>query len=324
MPDGMNSLQHIKIRSIASADSVKTDRRMPGEAHRAPIAPDLDHGCSLRIRKTRIRNWVNGLFSILLVVCLWLATPAPVQAAAEPAPSAPAPEPLQELREKAFAATNAGKFDQAEIYWSQILEQLPDNPAVWSNRGNSRVSQNKLEAAIADYNKAAELAPDAPDPYLNRGTAWEGLKQWDKAIADYNRVLQLDPQDAAAYNNRGNAEAGLGQWEQAIADYQHAAELAPDYAFARVNYAIALYQVGQTQESIRTLRNLTRKYPQFADARAALTAALWESGQTGEAESNWVAVVGLDRRYRDLNWVADVRRWSPAMVAALEKFLKLQ
>ncbi len=233
-------------------------------------------------------------------------------------------EQLDTLRNQAFEATNAGDFATAETYWTQILEKLPDHPAVLSNRGNARVSQNKLEDAIADYNRAIELVPDAPDPYLNRGTALEGLGRWEDAIADYNHVLELDPNDPAAFNNRGNAEAGKGDWKGAIADYQQAADLAPDYAFARANYALALYQDGQTQEAIRTMKNLVRKYPRFADMRAALTAALWTEGQQGEAESNWVAAVGLDTRYKNLDWVANIRRWPPEMVSALEKFLTLQ
>jgi hypothetical protein len=72
------------------------------------------------------------------------------------------------------------------------------------------------------------------------------------------------------------------------------------------------------------MRALVRKYPKFADMRAALAAALWETGKRGEAESHWVAVTGLDSRYKDLEWVANVRRWPPSMVAALQKFIKLQ
>jgi tetratricopeptide (TPR) repeat protein len=231
---------------------------------------------------------------------------------------------LDELGEQAFSATQQGDFATAENYWTKIIEQFSDNPAAWSNRGNARVSQNKLQEAIADYNKAIQLAPTATDPYLNRGTALEGLGKWNDAIADYNRVLELDPQDAMAYNNRGNAEAGLGRWEEAIADYKQSAQIASNFAFARANYALALYQTGRKDEATRQMRNIIRKYPQFADVRAALTAVLWEQGKRGEAESNWVAAVGLDRRYKDLNWVANIRRWPPTMVAALEKFQQLQ
>lgn len=231
---------------------------------------------------------------------------------------------IETLRLQAFDATNRGDFSSAETYWTKLLERLPQEAAIWSNRGNARVSQRKLEEAIADYEQAIQLAPDAPDPYLNRGAALEGLGRWQEAIADYNHVLELDPNDPAAYNNRGNAEAGQGNWDQAIADYRRAADMAPDFAFARANYALALYQTGQIDEAIRTMKNLVRKYPQFADMRAALTAALWVQGNRGEAESNWVAAVGLDRRYKNLDWVAHDRRWSPAMVSALEKFLTLQ
>jgi tetratricopeptide (TPR) repeat protein len=152
----------------------------------------------------------------------------------------------------------------------------------------------------------------------------EGLGKWEEAIADYNHLLELDPKDAMAYNNRGNAEAGLGLWEQAQADYRTSADMAPNFVFARANYALALYQTGQTAAAIRQMRNILRKYPNFADMRAALTSAYWEQGKQGEAESNWVAAVGLDGRYKDLNWVTNVRRWPPKMVTALEKFLKLQ
>jgi hypothetical protein len=61
----------------------------------------------------------------------------------------------------------------------------------------------------------------------------------------------------------------------------------------------------------------------YSDMRAALTAVLWVSGQQGEAESNWVATVGLDNRYQDLDWIKNIRRWPPSMIEALEKFLNL-
>jgi tetratricopeptide (TPR) repeat protein len=150
------------------------------------------------------------------------------------------------------------------------------------------------------------------------------LGRWDEAIADYNHVLELDPQDAMAYNNRGNAKAGLGKWQAAILDYRKATEFTPNFAFARANYALALYETNQRDKAIREMRNIVRKYPQFADMRAALTAAYWVTGSKGEAESNWVAAYGLDNRYKDMNWVMNIRRWPPSMVAALDKFLKLQ
>ncbi|VXD24691.1 conserved exported hypothetical protein [Planktothrix serta PCC 8927] len=231
---------------------------------------------------------------------------------------------LDAMLGQAFTATQAGEFAQAETYWTEILDQYPENPAMWSNRGNVRISQNKLNQGISDYNQSIELAPNFPDSYLNRGVAYEGLGEWKKAIADYNKVLEINPNDAVAYNNRGNAEAGLGKWEAALLDYQTASDLDKNYSFARANYALTLYQVGRQEESIKTMKNLVRKYPNFADMRAALTACLWDSGKPGEAESNWVAVVGLDARYKNIDWVKTVRRWPPKVVIALNHFLTLK
>jgi tetratricopeptide (TPR) repeat protein len=267
-------------------------------------------------------RWILSLLCALLV---WGSiTWTPVAAASLPNYTEAELQRGQALTEKAIEATQNGAFPQAERYWTQLVEQFPDNPAVWSNRGNLRVRQYKLDAAIADYNRSIELAPDAPDPYLNRGAAYEGQGRYQEAIADYERVLSLNPNDALAYNNRGNAKAGQGQWPDAIADYQKAIELAPDFAFARSNYALALYQTGAQDAAYQEMRNLARKYPMFPDVRAALTAVLWEQGKQGEAESNWVATMGMDSRYQDIDWVKTIRRWPPLMATALEKFLNLE
>nr|WP_231933149.1 tetratricopeptide repeat protein [Geminocystis sp. NIES-3708] len=224
---------------------------------------------------------------------------------------------------EALQATDEGNFILAEKYWSDLIEKFPTNPAVWSNRGNARVSQNKLEEAIADYNESIKLAPTAPDPYLNRGTAYEGLGEYEQAIADYEKVLTLDPEDAMAYNNIGNAKAGLNDWKTAVEYYHKATELAPNFAFAGANESLALYELGKKDEALRKMRNLVRKYPMFPDMRAALTAVLWENGKQGEAESNWVATIGIDSRYKDVEWLKEVRRWPPTMIIALENFLTL-
>lgn len=272
-------------------------------------------------------SWVlAGVLGLGLAIGL---SPVPAWAAAQ-TEEASSPElqalyrDLGDLYQRAFAATDQGDFVAAEQLWSEAIERMPSNPATWSNRGNARVSQFKLKAAIADFDKASQLAPDEPGPYLNRGTAWEGLGDWERAIADYNRALAIDPEDPVALNNRGNANGGQGDWEAAKADFYHAAELARGFALANINYALTLYQLGEKDEGTRKLRNLVRRYSQAADPRAALTAVLWDQGRPGEAESNWAAAVNLDTRYKDIDWVRNIRRWPPAIADALERFLTLE
>ena len=269
---------------------------------------------------------IRWLISLFLLCCFWLCGVNTI-ALADSVDNRQITE--QELKrgekiaEKAFRAAEKGNFAQAETYWTQLIEQFPDNPAVWSNRGNVRIGQYKLAAAIADYDRSIEIAPEYPDSYLNRGIAYEGQKQWQLAIADYDRVLEISPEDPVAYNNRGNAKAGQGKWQEALADYQQAISIAPNFAIARGNASLVTYQTGNRSEAVRQMRNLVRKYPMFSDMRAALAAVLWVEGKQGEAESNWVAAVGLDNRYQNLDWVKNIRRWPPTVVTALEKFLTL-
>lgn len=229
----------------------------------------------------------------------------------------------EKIAKKAFLAADRGDFAKSETYWTTLIENFPDNPAVWSNRGNVRVGQYKLTEAISDFDRSIEIAPEYPDAYLNRGIAYEGKKLWDKAISDYNHVLEITPQDPIALNNRGNAKAGQQRWQAALADYQLAANLNPTFAMARGNASLVQYQIGDRSEAIRNIRNLVRKYPLYSDMRAALAAVLWVEGQQGEAESNWVAAVGLDNRYQDIDWVENIRRWPPLMLEALSRFLNL-
>ena len=43
----------------------------------------------------------------------------------------------------------------------------------------------------------------------------------------------------------------------------------------------------------------------------------------GEAESHWTAAVGLDNRYRQRDWLLQIRRWPPQPTADLMDFLDL-
>ncbi|WP_036479069.1 tetratricopeptide repeat protein [Myxosarcina sp. GI1] len=274
---------------------------------------------------TLINSLIHTLLCLLWICCLWLYSPTLALADTNHNINITTQQIKrgEQIAQKAVRAAQNGDFARSEDYWTQLIDEFPDNPAVWSNRGNVRIGQYKLAAAIADYSRSIELAPEYPDAYLNRGIAYEGQRRWQLALADYNRVLEIDDRDPTAYNNRGNAKAGQEKWQEALDDYNQAVSLAPDFALARANAALVTYQLGDRAEAIRQMRNLVRKYPMFADMRAALAAVLWVEGKQGEAESNWVATVGLDNRYQDLEWVQNIRRWPPTMTTALDKFLKL-
>ena len=225
---------------------------------------------------------------------------------------------------QALEASQQGRFAEALGLWDGVIELAPADSAAWSNRGNVRLALGDPQGAIADQTEAIRLEPEAIDPHLNRGTAEEALQDWQAAAQDYLWILEHDPEDASALYNLGNVAGSLGDWPTARARFEAASLAQPGMAMARSSAALAAFQLDELDASEQELRRLIRRYPLFADARAALTALLWQQGQAGEAESHWAAAYGLDERYRDPEWLLQVRRWPPQPVTALQRFLALE
>jgi tetratricopeptide (TPR) repeat protein len=230
---------------------------------------------------------------------------------------------LPALFEQALAASRDGRFGEALPLWDRVVALAPQDASAWSNRGNVQLALGDARAAVADQDRAIALEPASADPHLNRGTAEEALGLWPEAAADYEWILERNPEDASALYNLGNVEGSRGDWPAARACFEAAAGARPGFAMARSSAALAAFQLGDTAVAEKQLRDLIRRYPLFADARAGLTALLWRRGARGEAESHWAAASGLDPRYRQEEWLLQIRRWPPVPVQALAQFLAL-
>ena len=113
-------------------------------------------------------------------------------------------------------------------------------------------------------------------------------------------------------------------WPAARELFGEAFRVRPGFAMARSSEALAAWQEGDLGWAEAELRKLIRRYPMFADARAALSGLLWRQGSSGEAESHWAAAAGLDQRYRQRDWLLEIRRWPPQPAADLMAFLALE
>ena len=228
------------------------------------------------------------------------------------------------LFEKALQESKDGNFIEAEKIWSSYLKQYPDDAAALSNRGNIRLALGDPEGAITDQTHAIKMSPEDSDPYLNRGIAEEALGLWEDAKNDYNYVLKKNPKDVSALYNLGNVMGSMDNWVEAKSLFSQAVLSNNAIAMARSSEALAIYQLGDLELAEKKIRLLITKYPLFADARAALSALLWKKGFTGEAESNWAAAAGLDIRYREKDWLLNIRRWPPKPTNDLIAFLALE
>ena len=101
---------------------------------------------------------------------------------------------------------------------------------------------NRLDEALADFNKTIELNPKDPDAWNNRGLVYNRLGRTQEALSDFNKALELDDLNGQAYNNRGLVYLKLGKHNEAIEDLKKAGRLgvpeAEDYLKSKgISYA---------------------------------------------------------------------------------------
>ena len=207
------------------------------------------------------------------------------------------------------------------------LHPLPQEELITSyNRGNSYLVMGNFADALVEFNLAAELAPDSADVYLSRGIVEEKLLKWDDAIADYNRANAIYKKrpfagdDPTVISNIANAETGLLQWENALRDFTKAAQLKSDFLAPQIGRALVLYQLDRPEETFQYFKTLAVKYPYFPDGQAVLAAIYFEKGDFKTASDCWENAVEEDSRYEDMDWVLNIRRWPPKLVATLVLF----
>jgi Tfp pilus assembly protein PilF len=119
--------------------------------------------------------------------------------------------------------------------WSHVIQNNPNSPLAFLNRGNAYNEGGRYDLALKDYAKVTELDPNYFKSYNNRGAIYFLQGDNDKALSNLNKAIELDSSYADAYSNRGNVYSKLGQIESAIKDYSQAIVLNPVLWKAYVN-----------------------------------------------------------------------------------------
>ena len=159
-----------------------------------------------------------------------------------------------------------GKIDEAINDFNTVIMLQPKLAAAYNKRGIAYKEKRELDHAIEDFNKAIELKPDYAIAYSNRGAVYCDKGEHDQAIADCNKAIELKPDYASAYNNRGKVYLFKGEVDEAINDYNKAIEVKSDFAEAYNNRGAAYSKKGEVDQAINDYNKAVRLNPAFADA----------------------------------------------------------
>lgn len=121
-----------------------------------------------------------------------------------------------------------GKLAEAILFLDKAIEEEPNNPIYYSERGVCYLNLNQNERALEDMNQSVKLDPNYAYRYASRAFVKDKMGNIEGGIADYEIAVRLDPEDAIAYNNLGLMQEKLGYKKASERNFKVADKLAEE------------------------------------------------------------------------------------------------
>jgi tetratricopeptide (TPR) repeat protein len=215
----------------------------------------------------------------------------------------------------ATVALHTGRGDCEELFRRAIALD-PRSSHAWGNFGALLQGMNRLQEALACYDRSLALNPsaeilsnyavvlsqlgrieealeraraslairsDLPEPHFNFGHIMHQLGRVDEAMAAYHRAIELRPTYADALCNLGSLYNSAGKPDQAIELYQRAIAAKPGAAEAYSNMANAMQSKDILEETIPLYQKAISLRPDYAEAYSNLGVTLTLMGRYADA-----------------------------------------
>lgn len=187
----------------------------------------------------------------------------------------------------ALAHHQAGRLDQAEPIYRQVLARVPNQVDALHLLGMIALQCGKHDHAIDLIGRAIAISSTVPDFHNNFGMALLGKGDHAAAVTAFRKALALRAEYPQAHNNLGVAIGAMGQQPVAIESYRTAVRLKPDYVEAHRNLADALNSQGRFAEAVDSYRAALSIVPDDARTLNDLANALRQLGRQDEAEATY-------------------------------------
>jgi len=121
----------------------------------------------------------------------------------------------------------AGKLDEAEDLFKQLLEKSPNDPDLRYRLGKVYLDKGDLNSAGSTFRQVLQL--DANNAAAHNGLAnlYYRQRMMSEAMAEYQKALQLDPNLADAHIDLGNVYFATGNYQEAARYFKRYVALEP-------------------------------------------------------------------------------------------------
>lgn len=165
--------------------------------------------------------------------------------------------------QRAFAAHQAGKIEEAKSLYEQVLKKTPTDMETLYLLGTACSQLGKFVDATKYLKKALDIDPEHPETLNNMGLTLKALREYDAALMYYERALALRPDYADAHNNLGNVLELLGKLDEAESHLRRALELNPGLADAYYNLGLVLKGKDRFEEAAQCFLRGIQLKPDF-------------------------------------------------------------
>lgn len=177
---------------------------------------------------------------------------------------------------------NAGKLDEAEKIFLEILQKTPDDVPCLFSLGGVEHNRRNPEKALEYFKRALAVKSDYPPIWFNLGIVQQSLKQFDAALESYEKALSLDPAYFEAMQNKGSLLAEMRRHKDALLTYEELLKHDPSNTKALCNRGILLSEVKFHDLAIHTFERLYALDPNYDFAAgllcfAKMHACQWEN-----------------------------------------------
>jgi tetratricopeptide (TPR) repeat protein len=190
---------------------------------------------------------------------------------------------VQQAVQAALAHHQAGRLQDAEAIYRQVLEIVPDHADALHLLGVIAQQTGRHESAVALIGRSIQIRADVADYHNNLGAAYRSLNRTEESIASYRRAVELQPNYPEALNNLGAALQTAGRFDEAIAAFARAVDMRPDYPEALSNLAGMLGRKGDHAQAEIHSRRAADLLPTHAEAHYNLGVALRSLKRLDEA-----------------------------------------
>ena len=186
------------------------------------------------------------------------------------------PNVVGALQQKARAALEAGRFEEALTACRNLLAFQPNSPDALAVAGIASLQLGDAKKAV-DYLEQAVKRAELPVAWLHLGSARKTLGLTEQAMKAYRKALSLKPDLTPAAHNLGALLQEQGKHGEAAQVYRAALERAPTQAAASTwrNLALALEHTNEQEEAREAYRKSIALDPEWVLPRSGLMRLLW-------------------------------------------------